>query len=132
MPIITEKINPATVDIDLANGEKIACLINNEDKKVALAIEKIVPQIGMAIEKIAERMQKGGRMAYFGSGTSGRIGILDASEMPPTFGAAPDLIQGYISAAIGRFALQWKAPKTMHGWLKMTLPTLMRKPMMWL
>ena len=97
MPIITEKINPATVDIDLANGEKIARLINNEDKKVALAIEKIVPQIGMAIEKIAERMQKGGRMAYFGSGTSGRIGILDASEMPPTFGAAPDLIQGYIS-----------------------------------
>lgn len=97
MPIITEKINPATVDIDLANGEKIARLINDEDKKVALAIEKIVPQIGVAIEKIAERMQKGGRMAYFGSGTSGRIGILDASEMPPTFGVSPDLIQGYIS-----------------------------------
>lgn len=105
MPIITEKINPATVDIDLANGEKIARLINNEDKKVALAIEKIVPQIGVAIEKIAERMQKGGRMAYFGSGTSGRIGILDASEMPPTFGAAPDLIQGYISG--GDRAIRW-------------------------
>ncbi len=105
MPIITEKINPATVDIDLANGEKIARLINNEDKKVAVAIEKIVPQIGVAIEKIAERMQKGGRMAYFGSGTSGRIGILDASEMPPTFGAAPDLIQGYISG--GDRAIRW-------------------------
>ena len=97
MPIITEKINPATVDIDLADGAEIAHLINNEDKKVALAIEKIVPQIGLAIDQIALKLQKGGRMAYFGSGTSGRIGILDASEMPPTFGVAPDLIQGYIS-----------------------------------
>ena len=97
MPIITEKINPATVDIDLADGAEIARLINEEDKKVAQAIEKIVPQIGTAIEEIAARLQKGGRMAYFGSGTSGRIGILDASEMPPTFGVAPDLIKGYIS-----------------------------------
>lgn len=97
MPIITEKINPATVDIDLADGAEIARLINNEDKKVALAIEKILPQIGLAIDQIALKLQKGGRMAYFGSGTSGRIGILDASEMPPTFGVAPDLIQGYIS-----------------------------------
>lgn len=105
MPIITEKINPATIDIDLADGAEIARLINNEDKKVALAIEKIVPQIGLAIEKIALRLQKGGRMAYFGSGTSGRIGILDASEMPPTFGAAPDLIQGYISG--GERAIRW-------------------------
>ena len=97
MPIITEQINADTVDIDLADGKQIASMLNAEDKKVALAVEKIVPQIGEAIEKIAERLKNGGRMAYFGSGTSGRIGILDASEMPPTFGAAPDLIQGYIS-----------------------------------
>jgi len=105
MPIITEKINPATVDIDLADGAEIARLINEEDKKVALAIEKIVPQIGLAIEEIAVRLQKGGRMAYFGSGTSGRIGILDASEMPPTFGVAPELIRGYISG--GEKAIRW-------------------------
>lgn len=105
MPIITEKINPATVDIDLADGAEIARLMNDEDKKVALAVEKIVPQIGAAIEEIANRLQKGGRMAYFGSGTSGRIGILDASEMPPTFGVSPDLIQGYISG--GDKAIRW-------------------------
>lgn len=97
MASITEKNNPETWDIDLQDGENIARLINNEDKKVAAAIEKILPQIGKAIEEIAKRMHKGGRMAYFGSGTSGRIGILDASEMAPTFGVAETLIQGYIS-----------------------------------
>ncbi|MBR1756853.1 MAG: N-acetylmuramic acid 6-phosphate etherase [Alphaproteobacteria bacterium] len=97
MIISTEKNNPQTGDIDLANGQKIAELINAEDLKVAVAIQKILPQIGDAIEKIAHRMKQGGRMAYFGSGTSGRIGVLDASEMPPTFGVSPSLVQGYIS-----------------------------------
>jgi len=97
MTINTEKSNPQTTDIDLADGVKIAELINNEDIKVAIAVQKILPQIGFAIEQIAERMQKGGRMAYFGSGTSGRIGILDASEMPPTFGVSPTFVQAYIS-----------------------------------
>lgn len=97
MTAITENINPSTVDIDLQSGTEIARLINNEDKKVAAAIEKILPQIGTAIDLIAEKLRKGGRMAYFGSGTSGRIGILDASEMPPTYGVGQDVIQGYIS-----------------------------------
>lgn len=97
MTAITENINPNTIDIDLQNGIEIARLINNEDKKVALAVEKILPQIGKAIDLIADRLRNGGRMAYFGSGTSGRIGILDASEMPPTYGVPNDLIQGYIS-----------------------------------
>ncbi len=97
MIAITENINPNTVDIDLQNGTEIARLINNEDQKVALAIAQILPQIGTAIDRIAEKMRLGGRMAYFGSGTSGRIGILDASEISPTFGASPELIQGYIS-----------------------------------
>lgn len=97
MVAVTEKTNPETTDIDIQNGVEIARLINNEDMKVALAIQKIIPQIGKAIEEISIRLRRGGRMAYFGSGTSGRIGILDASEMPPTFGVSPDLIQGYIS-----------------------------------
>jgi len=97
MTAITENINPDTMDIDLQNGVEIARLINNEDKKIALAVEKILPQIGKAIDLIADRLRKGGRMAYFGSGTSGRIGILDASEMPPTYGVSEDMIQGYIS-----------------------------------
>ena len=94
---VTEQINPQTTDIDLCNGAEIAQLINNEDKKVAKAVQKIIPQIGEAIEEIAKRLLNGGKMAYFGSGTSGRIGILDASEMTPTYGVAPELIQGFIS-----------------------------------
>ena len=97
MAAITENINPDTINIDLQNGAEIARLINEEDKKIAPAVEKILPQIGKAIDLIADRLRNGGRMAYFGSGTSGRIGILDASEMPPTYGVSGDLIQGYIS-----------------------------------
>ncbi len=97
MNAVTENINPATINIDIQNGEEIARLINNEDKKVAEAIAKILPDIGAAIDMIAEKLRSGGRMAYFGSGTSGRIGILDASEMPPTYGVREDMIQGYIS-----------------------------------
>jgi len=97
MLAMTEKTNKRTWDIDLQNGEKIAELINNEDKKVARAVEKIVPEIGTAIDEAANLLLAGGRMAYFGAGTSGRIGILDASEIPPTFGAAADKIQAYIA-----------------------------------
>lgn len=108
MAAITENINPDTMNIDLQKGAEIARLINNEDKKVALAVEKILPQIGEAIDLIADRLRQGGRMAYFGSGTSGRIGILDASEMPPTYGVPADMIQGYISggAEAVRFAVE--------------------------
>ena len=94
---ITEQSNPDTVDIDIKNGAEIAKLINDEDKKVAEAVAKVLPQIGEAIDKIADSLKTGGRMAYFGSGTSGRLGILDASEMPPTYGISPDIIQAYIS-----------------------------------
>lgn len=94
---ITEQSNPDTVDIDIKNGAEIAKLINDEDKKVAEAVTKVLPQIGEAIDKIADSLKTGGRMAYFGSGTSGRLGILDASEMPPTYGISPDIIQAYIS-----------------------------------
>ncbi|MBR1825782.1 MAG: N-acetylmuramic acid 6-phosphate etherase [Alphaproteobacteria bacterium] len=97
MAVITENMNPNTYDIDLQNGEQIARLINAEDAKVAAAVEKILPQIGTAIDLLADKLRKGGRLAYFGSGTSGRIGILDASEMPPTYGVPPNMVQAYIS-----------------------------------
>lgn len=97
MLIITEKHNPSTQDIDLKDGFEIAKLINDEDKKVALAVEKELKNIGKAIDEIALRLQKGGRIAYFGAGTSGRIGILDASEMPPTYGVAPCSFQAFIA-----------------------------------
>ena len=97
---ITERSNRNTTKIDLADGAEIARLINAEDRKVALVIKKILPQIGQAVEEITARLRKGGRMAYFGSGTSGRIGVLDASEIPPTFGAPAEMVQwrGSVSA----------------------------------
>ena len=95
--MITEKSNPLTVDIDLKSGKEIALLMNNEDKKVAGAINKILPKIGDAIEQIAEHIANGGKVGYFGAGTSGRIGILDAAEIPPTFGADENLFKAFIA-----------------------------------
>ena len=95
--LLTEKSNPNTLGIDLMNGEEIARTINQEDKKVALAIEKVLPQIGEAIELIADSFNKGGRLAYFGAGTSGRIGVLDASECWPTFGVEHGMVNGFIA-----------------------------------
>lgn len=94
---LTEKSNHATTDIDLMDSFHIAQAINNEDKKVALAIEKVLPEIGRAIEMIAEAFQKGGRLAYFGAGTSGRLGVLDASECWPTFGVEHEMVSGFIA-----------------------------------
>ena len=94
---LTERKNPATVNIDLMDSTEIARTINNEDQKVALAVEKTLPEIGQAIEAIAQSFQKGGRLAYFGAGTSGRLGVLDASECRPTFGVDESMVCGYIA-----------------------------------
>lgn len=94
---LTERRNPATQDIDLMDSYKIARTLNNEDKKVALAVEKTLPQIGQAIELIAQAFLKGGRLAYFGAGTSGRLGVLDASECWPTFGVEHGMVCGFIA-----------------------------------
>lgn len=96
-PALTENGNPATANIDLADSCEIARLINEEDKKVPAAVSRILPEIGQAIEMIAQAFLAGGRLAYFGAGTSGRIGVLDASECPPTFGVAPELVSGFIA-----------------------------------
>ena len=94
---LTEKRNPSTINIDLMDSHEIAKTLNNEDKKVALAIEKILPQIGDAIEVIAQAFRNGGRLAYFGAGTSGRLGVLDASECWPTFGVEHGMVNGFIA-----------------------------------
>ena len=94
---LTEKSNPTTQNIDLMDSYEIAKTINNEDKKVALAVEKTLPQIGQAIELIAQAFLKGGRLAYFGAGTSGRLGVLDASECWPTFGVEHGMVCGFIA-----------------------------------
>ena len=102
---LTEKRNINSKNIDLMNGQEIATIINQEDKKIAEAIEQILPEIGNAIEKIADSFLKGGRLAYFGAGTSGRLGVLDASECPPTYGVSSKLVQGFIAG--GDHALRY-------------------------
>jgi N-acetylmuramic acid 6-phosphate etherase len=94
---ITEQENPNTASIDRVATLDALRLINDEDKLVAAAVEKILPELAWAADKIVEHMQNGGRIFYIGTGTSGRLGVLDASEIPPTFGVSPDLVQGIIA-----------------------------------
>ena len=95
--IITEYRNENTKNIDLLSTIDIVRKINDEDKLVALAIEDELPNIAKAVDIIAKQFLIGGRLYYFGAGTSGRIGVLDASECPPTFGVSPDMVQGIIA-----------------------------------
>ncbi len=94
---ITEYRNENTKNIDLLSTIDIVRKINEEDKLVALAIEDELPNIAKAIDMIAKQFLMGGRLYYFGAGTSGRIGVLDASECPPTFGAPADMVTGIIA-----------------------------------
>ncbi len=93
----TEQRNPNTRDIDLANSREIAAMINREDQKVARRINKRIDTIAEAIELVKEGLQLGGRLIYAGAGTSGRLGILDAAECPPTFGTDPEQVKGLIA-----------------------------------
>lgn len=93
----TEQINPNSKDIDISDSKTIVEIINSEDKKIAIAVEAELDNIAKAVDGIVERFQKGGRLFYFGAGTSGRLGILDASECPPTFGTEHELVQGKIA-----------------------------------
>lgn len=95
--IPTEQRNPNTLSLDTLSPLEIVRAINTEDKTVPLAVEKILPHIAEAAQKIAEAFKKGGRLVYMGAGTSGRLGVLDASECPPTFGADPSMVVGIIA-----------------------------------
>lgn len=95
--MITEGRNPVSQNIDELSTEAMLRVINDEDKKVALAVEAIVPQIADAVDAICAAFQAGGRLIYCGAGTSGRLGILDASECPPTFGTPREQVIGLIA-----------------------------------
>ncbi len=98
--LTTEKRNPASANIDKVSTLEMVKIINDEDKKIAFAVEKVLPEIAMAIEVIAEKVSRGGRLFYIGAGTSGRLGVLDASECPPTFGTEPETVQGIIAGGL--------------------------------
>lgn len=95
--IITEFRNENTKDIDILPTREIVRKMNEEDKLVALAVEDAGDEIAQAIDLIAKQFLKGGHLFYFGAGTSGRLGILDASECPPTFSVSPEMVQGFIA-----------------------------------
>ena len=95
--LITEQWNPNSMHVDSLSALEIVQLMNKEDKQVPLAIEKCLPQIAQAVERIVAAFQKGGRLVYIGAGTSGRLGVLDASECPPTFGVSPEMVKGIIA-----------------------------------
>src|SRR5437868_924558 len=94
---ITEQVNPLTAEIDRLPTLEALRLMNAEDKRVAEAVELVLPAVARAVDGIAERLARGGHLFYIGTGTSGRLGVLDAAECPPTFGVSPDLVQGIIA-----------------------------------
>ena len=94
---ITEQENPRTAEIARLSAEGIVRLMNAEDARVAGAVERVLPDVARAVDGIVARLGGGGRLFYVGTGTSGRLGVLDAAECPPTFGVAPELVQGIIA-----------------------------------
>jgi N-acetylmuramic acid 6-phosphate etherase len=101
----TESVNPDTVDIDTLSPEDICRKINHEDSKVAGIVEMAVPQVAACAQVYAETIRLGRRVFYVGAGTSGRLGVLDAAECPPTFGTDPDQIVGVISGGYDTLVL---------------------------
>ena len=94
---ITEQRNPASSDLDRLPTAELVALINREDHTVPAAVKTALPQVTVAVDAIVERFEQGGRLFYVGSGTSGRLGVLDAVECPPTFGVSPDRVQGILA-----------------------------------
>ena len=95
--LVSEERNPRTMEIDLQSTADILRSINQEDRLVPEAVAKVIPEITAAVDKIVSAFGKGGRLVYMGAGTSGRLGVLDASECPPTFGVPPGMVVGLIA-----------------------------------
>src|ERR671913_331757 len=94
---LTEQENPRTVEISRLPTLEVVRLMNEEDAGVAAAVGRVLADVARAVEGIVERLKSGGRLFYIGTGTSGRLGVLDAAECPPTFGVSPDLVQAVIA-----------------------------------
>ena len=94
---ITEQENPRSKDLSSQSTAEIVALMNDEDATVAAAVKRVLGDVVKAVDEIVFRLSKGGRLFYTGTGTSGRLGVLDASECPPTFGVSPELVQGVIA-----------------------------------
>src|SRR5712692_9969225 len=94
---ITEEENPRTTNLSSLSSLEIVSVMNSEDEGVAIAVRAVLPDVARVVDGIVERLRAGGRLFYLGTGTSGRLGVLDAAECPPTFGVAPELVQAVIA-----------------------------------
>ena len=94
---ITEQDNPRSANLSSQSAAEIVALMNEEDATVATAVKPVLGDVASAVDHIVDRLRNGGRLFYIGTGTSGRLGVLDASECPPTFGVSPELVQGVIA-----------------------------------
>ena len=103
--LITEQRNPHSMEVDRLSALEIVTLMNTEDKQVPLAVERVLPQIAQAVEAVVKAFQCGARLVYLGAGTSGRLGVLDASECPPTFGVHNEMVKGIIAG--GELAIRY-------------------------
>lgn len=99
--LTTERSNPKTSRLDEMSIVDILKTMNDEDQTVALAVREVIPQIEKAVEKVAAAFRNGGRLLYIGAGTSGRVGVMDAVECPPTFGTSPDLVKAVLAGGEG-------------------------------
>ncbi len=98
--LVSEERNPRTMDIDLLSSLAIVRRINDEDHLVPTAVEQVLPQVAQAVDKIVDAFRVGGRLIYLGAGTSGRLGVLDASECPPTFSVPEGVVIGLIAGGV--------------------------------
>src|ERR1700676_4662716 len=94
--LLTERVNPASRDIDARSTVEILQIINQEDQKIPGAVAAEISRLAEAVDAVVNVIRKGGRLFYIGAGTSGRLGVLDAAECPPTFHVSPELVQGII------------------------------------
>lgn len=99
--LATERSNPRSRNLDRVSTRRLLEIINAEDRTVPVAVGRCVPVLARVVESVAARMKRGGRLFYIGAGTSGRLGCVDASEMPPTYGTDPDLVQGIMAGGLG-------------------------------
>ena len=113
--LLTEQPNPASADIDAVSTEEMLRIINAEDRKVAEAVGREIPAIARAVDAIVGVLETGGRLFYIGAGTSGRLGVLDASECPPTFSVPPNLVQGIIAGGEPALTLATEATEDDPG-----------------
>jgi N-acetylmuramic acid 6-phosphate etherase len=122
--LLTEQTNPASESIDALPTQEILRIINAEDRKVADAVAREIPSIARAADAIVAAMERGGRLFYIGAGTSGRLGVLDASECPPTFNADPDRVQGIMAGGVDAL---WQSTETTEDDPAMGVQDLQRR-----